>query len=70
MFEIIITCGRGIDYSEYTKDNYMEMADKYDKLINEYLGSQISDPLSLYVIKFFNLLLNDVLNGKIKTRID
>ena len=66
LFEIILTCGRGIDYSEYTKNNYTAISSRYDKLIDDYLGEEITDPLSLYVLKFFNLLLNDVLNGKVK----
>ena len=66
LFEIILTCGRGIDYSEYTKNNYTAMSSRYDKLIDDYLGEEITDPLSLYVLKFFNLLLNDVLNGRVR----
>ena len=42
------------------------MSSRYDKLIDDYLGEEITDPLSLYVLKFFNLLLNDVLNGRVR----
>ncbi|CAL5996005.1 Conserved_hypothetical protein [Hexamita inflata] len=57
LFQIIETCGREIEFLEYTSSNLAQISLKFTEMMNNYLRQQICDPMSLYVLKFLSMYL-------------